>query len=78
MKRIIAFTLACLACCLPLLLGILGVTTGAAGATAIWLGRNQALIIAAIGLTYLVITAANHIRAKAAKTDKVELTQRLN
>ena len=72
----IAFLLACLACCLPLLLGIIGVTTGATGAAAIWLGRNQALVIAAIGLAYLIYTAAKHIRAKTADTDKVELTRK--
>jgi hypothetical protein len=66
-RTTIAFAVACLACCLPLLFAIAGVTTGAAGAVGYWFGRNQALIVVGIGLTYLVITATRHIRAKAAK-----------
>ncbi|HEY6628055.1 MAG TPA: hypothetical protein VI193_03630 [Acidimicrobiia bacterium] len=78
MKRgeIIAFAAACLACCLPLLLGIIGVTTGATGAVGFWVGRNQALIVASIGLAYLVYTAARHIRAKASNVEKVDLTRK--
>ena len=78
MKRgeMIAFAAACLACCLPLLLGIVGVTTGAAGAVGFWVGRNQALIVAAIGLAYLLYTAVRHIRAKASNLEKVGLTRK--
>ena len=78
MKRgeMIAFAVACLACCLPLLLGIVGVTTGAAGAVGFWVGKNQALIVVGVGLAYLVYTAVRHIRAKASNVEKIDLTHK--
>lgn len=69
--KTVAFAVACLACCLPLLFAIAGVTSGAAGAVGYWFGRNEALVVVAIGLSYLLFTAVGHIRAKAANVEKL-------
>jgi hypothetical protein len=40
----------CAACCIPLLVGIFGATTGIAGATSLWFRRYDLAILAGIGL----------------------------
>ncbi len=67
----VAFVIACVACCLPLLLAIAGVTTGAAGAVGYWFGDNEAFIEIAIGLAYLTVVFVRHFRAKASNTKKL-------
>lgn len=47
-----------LACCLPLVLAVAGITTGTAGALIYCLGRNEALVIAGTGLVYLLTDRA--------------------
>ncbi len=54
---------ACLACCVPLILGIIGATTGVAGATALSFARYDLAILAVIGLTTAVMLAAAHLRS---------------
>ena len=77
MKRgeLIAFAAACLACCLPLLLGIVGVTTGAAGAVGLWVekpgsdrGRDRA------GLPPLHGSPADS--GQSTNVEKVDLTRK--
>lgn len=72
----IAGTAACLACCMPILLTIAGVTTGAAGAAGLWFGRNQALIVVAAGLAYLGVTVLRHLRPSARQGEKLETLTR--
>lgn len=54
--------LACLVCCLPLIFAITGITAGATGAVGYWLGRNEAILVAGIGLIYLATVVVRHLR----------------
>lgn len=74
--KTVGIVVACLACCLPLILAVAGATTGAAGAFGYWLGRNEALIVAAFGLTYLIILANRHTRARSVSRDRLPTPKR--
>lgn len=54
--------LACLACCLPLVLGVAGTTTGIAGAVGAWLGNYEIAVISLIGLAVVATLAASELR----------------
>jgi hypothetical protein len=41
---------ACLVCCIPLVLGIVGATTGIAGAVGIWFRRYDLTLLGLLGL----------------------------
>lgn len=41
---------ACLVCCIPLVLGIIGASTGVAGAVGIWFRRYDLALLAFLGL----------------------------
>jgi hypothetical protein len=64
-RTVIGAALACLACCLPLLLAVAGVTTGAAGMVGYRLGRHEGLMIAVIGLVHLIAVVVGHAGGKA-------------
>ena len=55
--------LGCLICCLPLILTIVGATTGVAGAASVWLGQYDLAIIGALGLVAVVAMAVRSNRA---------------
>lgn len=57
--------LACLACCLPLVLGVAGATTGIAGAVGAWLGRYEIAVISPIGLAVVATLVVSELRAPA-------------
>lgn len=56
--------LACLACCLPLVLGVAGATTGVAGAIGAWLGSYEIAVISLIGLAVVATIAVRESRAR--------------
>lgn len=74
--KTIGIGLACLVCCLPLIFTVAGITTGAAGAVGYWLGRNEALIVAGIGLTYLVSDVIRHLRTPQPNHDTIPIPYR--
>jgi hypothetical protein len=61
--RVVGVGLACLACCLPLLFAIAGITTGTVGAVGYWFGRTEALVAAGLALAYLLIVISRQLRA---------------
>ncbi|MGH8873198.1 MAG: hypothetical protein ACRDWS_14640 [Acidimicrobiia bacterium] len=67
----VGIAMACLACCLPLIFAIAGVTTGAAGAVGYWLGRNEALLVAGLGISYLLTVIIRHTRASRMTTERL-------
>jgi hypothetical protein len=60
-RTIIGAALACIICCLPVILATAGVTTGVAGAVGYLVGHYEGLIIAAVGLAYLVAVMVRHV-----------------
>lgn len=68
--------LACLVCCLPLIFAITGITAGAAGAVGYWLGRNEALLVAGIGLIYVTTVLVRHLRTPKPKREKIPTPKR--
>lgn len=48
---------ACLVCCIPLVLGIVGATSGFAGAAGLWFRRYDLAVIAGVGLTAVLVLA---------------------
>ncbi len=52
--------LACLACCLPLVLGVAG--AGIAGAVGAWLGSYEIAVISLIGIAVVATLAASELR----------------
>lgn len=56
--------LACLACCLPLVLTIVGATAGVGGAVGAWLGRFDVLIVSLTGLAVVLTVAIGEGRTR--------------
>lgn len=73
--KAIGIGLACLACCLPLILAVTGATTGVTGAVGYWLGRNEALLVAGLGLAYLAVVVIRHTRARLQGRDRLPMPQ---
>lgn len=71
--KTIGIGLACLVCCLPLIFSVTGITAGAAG---YWLGRNEALIVAGIGLTYILTVVIRHLRTSQPNHDTIPISYR--
>lgn len=46
---------ACLVCCIPLVLGIIGASTGIAGAVGIWFRRYDLALLAFLGLIAVIV-----------------------
>jgi len=68
--KVVGIGLACFACCLPLILTIAGITTGTSGAVGFWLGRNEALVVAGIGLAYLLTVIIRHLQASRSDEER--------
>jgi len=58
---------ACLVCCIPLVVGVLGATTGIAGAIGLWFRRYDIAILALIGLVAVIAITAHERRSKLQK-----------
>lgn len=66
--KILLVGLACLVCCIPLVLGVAGVTSGVAGAVGVWLGHYEVAVVALLALvavTWMVVR-------RAQSTDEIE------
>lgn len=61
---------ACLVCCIPLVLGIIGATTGVAGAVGIWFGRYDLAFVGTLGLIAVVALVISDRRSKTSRDDK--------
>lgn len=59
--------LLCLACCLPIVLGVAGATTGLAGALGAWLGRYEIVVISIIGVAVVATLAVRELRTPDSK-----------
>lgn len=61
--------IACIACCVPL---VLGVSTGLTGAIGAWFDRHEVVIISAVGLTTVVSVSMREMwtRQTTAKTSE--------
>jgi hypothetical protein len=55
---------ACLVCCISLFLGIIGATTGIAGAFGIWFRRYDLTLLALLGLIAVIAVAVRDRRSK--------------
>jgi hypothetical protein len=61
---------ACLVCCIPLVLGIIGATTGVAGAVGIWFRRYELAVVGTLGLIAVVALVVSDRRSKTTRDDK--------
>lgn len=61
---------ACLACCIPLVLGIIGATTGVAGAVGIWFRRYDLAVVETLGLIAVAALVVSDRRSKTSPDDK--------
>ena len=68
--KTVGIGLACFACCLPLILAIAGITTGTAGAVGFWLSRNDAQVVASVGLAYLLTVIIRHLQASRSDEER--------
>lgn len=48
---------ACLVCCIPLVLSVVGVSTGIGGAVALWFRRYDLVVLGALGLIVVSLVA---------------------
>jgi hypothetical protein len=55
---------ACLVCCIPLVLGIIGATTGIAGAVGIWVRRYDLALLALLGLIAVIAIVVHNRRPR--------------
>jgi hypothetical protein len=62
--KAVLFAAACLVCCIPLVLGIIGASTGVAGAVGIWFRRYDLTLLALLGLIAVVGWAIRDRRSK--------------
>lgn len=60
---------ACLVCCIPLVLGIIGATTGVAGAVGIWFRRYDLTVVGTLGLIAVVALVISDRRSKTSRDD---------
>jgi hypothetical protein len=60
----------CLVCCIPLVLGIIGATTGIAGAVGIWFRRYDLAVVGTLGLIAVVALVVSDRRSKTSPDDK--------
>jgi hypothetical protein len=58
---------ACLVCCIPLILGIIGASTGIAGAVGIWFRRYDLALLALLGLIAVIAAVVRDRRSKDAR-----------
>jgi hypothetical protein len=65
--KAILITAACLVCCIPLIVGVLGATTGISAAVGLWFRRYDIAILALIGLVAVIATTARERRSKLQK-----------
>lgn len=54
---------ACVVCCIPLVLGVLGATTGIAGAIGLWFRRYDLGLLAVLGLIAVFAVVPRHRRS---------------
>jgi hypothetical protein len=55
---------ACLVCCIPLVLGIIGASTGIAGAVGIWFRRYDLALLAFLGLIAVIVAVTRDRRSR--------------
>ena len=55
---------ACLVCCIPLILGIIGASTGIAGAVGIWFRRYDLALLAFLGLIAVIAAVIRDRRSR--------------
>jgi hypothetical protein len=65
--RAVLVTAACLVCCIPLVLGIIGASTGVAGAVGIWFRRYDLAVLALLGLIAIIAVVVRDRRAKTSQ-----------
>lgn len=58
---------ACLVCCIPLVLGIIGATTGIAGAVGIWFRRYDLAVVGTLGLIAVVALVVSDRRSNKSR-----------